>query len=66
MTIQHRTKTQRVTNEYHNNTLTRVIDSTIYTLDLKHRQSREDLIRLSSIDDESFKMMAQLNNIKKD
>ena len=42
------------------NSLTRVIDSNIQTIYLKDRTSLEDLNRLSSLDDETFSLMAGL------
>lgn len=67
MTVIHKLPSRPpITSEYDmkTHTLTRVIDSTIHTIHLKHRTTIEDLERLSSLDDESFALMAYLQKEK--
>ena len=41
-------------------TLTRIISSKVYSISMRHKTTLTDLYRLTSIEDESFKLMAEL------
>lgn len=68
MTIMHTvTKadaTYRTVTTYEDNHLTRIINSKIAIVDMKHKNTIADLNRLTSLDDESFGMMADLQKTK--
>ena len=40
--------------------LTRIINSKVHTISMRHKTTLKDLYRLTSIDDEAFELMAEL------
>ena len=66
MRVTHTTTTDKLITDYDLTThsLTRIIDSHIHTVYLKHKTSIGDLARISKIDDEAFQLLASLQ--KKD